>query len=252
MFGFKRNTKQAIQADVAHPEAHLPQHIAIVMDGNGRWALQRRLPRVAGHHQGAEAARRIVKAVGELGISYLTLYAFSSENWHRSPDEVSELIQLLQRFLKEEVAELSNNNVRLRVVGNRTRFAADVLALIERAEALTANNSGLQLTLALSYGAREELTLATRRIAEAVQQGHLKPEDVGEDVFQTYLYTSGVPDPDLLIRTSGEMRVSNFLLWQIAYTELFFTPVLWPDFGEPDLQEALKSYQQRQRRYGRA
>jgi undecaprenyl diphosphate synthase len=230
----------------------VPAHIAIIMDGNGRWAKARGLPRTAGHRKGVEAVRRTVEAAGELGIRYLTLYGFSSENWKRPADEIVDLMGLLRRYLRAETAELQRNNVRLRVIGDRTTLDADIVALIEGAEDQMRANTGLNLTVALSYGGRQELTAAARALARDVAAGAVRPDDIDEAMFERYLSTRGIPDPDLLIRTSGEQRVSNFLLWQTAYTELVFSSVLWPDFGRDELVAAIHEYGRRERRYGAA
>ncbi len=227
-----------------------PAHVAIIMDGNGRWAKARSLPRIAGHRRGAEAVRRAVTAAGELGIRYLTLFGFSSENWKRPIDEVDDLMGLLRHYLRGEIAELHGNGVRVRVIGERARLAPDIITLIDNAEALTAANRGLHLTIALSYGGRAEIARAARLIAEKARDGRLRPEEVDETVFARNLLTEGMPDPDLVIRTSGEKRISNFLLWQIAYSELVFTETLWPDFGKADLEQALRDFHGRERRYG--
>jgi undecaprenyl diphosphate synthase len=230
----------------------IPEHIAIIMDGNGRWAKSRGLPRTAGHRKGVEAVRRTVQAAGEIGVGYLTLYGFSSENWKRPTDEIVDLMGLLRRYLRAETAELHRHNVRLRVIGDRTALDGDIVALIEGAEEQMRGNTGLKLTVALSYGGRQELTAAARAIAREVAAGRLRPDDVDEAVFERHLSTHGIPDPDLLIRTSGEQRVSNFLLWQTAYTELVFSHVLWPDFGRDELEAAIREYGRRERRYGAA
>jgi undecaprenyl diphosphate synthase len=227
-----------------------PAHVAIIMDGNGRWAKSRGLPRIAGHRRGAEAVRRTVEAAGEFGIAYLTLFGFSSENWKRPVDEVDDLMGLLRHYIRAEIAELHARNVRVRIIGERRRLAPDIVALIDKAEALTSGNGGLRLTIALSYGGRAEIAAAARAIAQASAQGRLAPEQVDEAAFARHLLTAGMPDPDLLIRTSGEQRISNFLLWQTAYAELVFTSTLWPDFGKPDLEKALRDYHGRDRRYG--
>jgi undecaprenyl diphosphate synthase len=227
-----------------------PAHVAVIMDGNGRWAKQRGLPRVAGHRRGADAVRRTVTAAVELGIAYLTLFGFSSENWKRPLDEIDDLMGLLRHYLRGEIAELHRNGVRVRVIGDRTRLPADIVTLIENAEDLTAGNARLNLTIALSYGGRAEIAGAARRIAEDVRTGRLALQAIDEACVAGYLLTSGIPDPDLLIRTSGEQRISNFLLWQTAYTELVFTSTLWPDFGKPDLEKALRDFHGRERRYG--
>jgi undecaprenyl diphosphate synthase len=227
-----------------------PAHVAIIMDGNGRWAKARGLPRIAGHRRGAEAARRTVRAAVELGIQYLTLFGFSSENWRRPVGEVEDLMGLLRHYLRGEIAELHGNGIQLQVIGDRSRLSHDIVAMIDNAEALTRDNDRLRLMIALSYGGRGEIALAARRIAEAVKDGRLAPEAIDEECVARHLLTAGIPDPDLLIRTSGEKRISNFLLWQNAYAELVFTETLWPDFGKADLESALRDYHGRERRYG--
>jgi undecaprenyl diphosphate synthase len=232
------------------PPRPLPRHIAIIMDGNGRWAEARGLPRIAGHRRGAEAVRRTLTAAGELGIPYLTLFGFSSENWKRPLDEVDDLMGLLRHYLRGEIAELHNNGVRLRVIGETRRLSSDIVTLIDNAEALTRDNRGVNLTIALSYGGRAEIVAAARAIATKVAEGRLAVDAVDEALIAAHLFTSDLPDPDLLIRTSGEQRVSNFLLWQCAYAELVFTKTLWPDFGRSDLEGAIADYCCRERRYG--
>jgi undecaprenyl diphosphate synthase len=229
-----------------------PRHVAIIMDGNGRWARSRGLPRVAGHKRGAEAVRRTVKAAAELGIGYLTLYGFSSENWKRPPTEVDDLMALLRLYLTSEIAELHANGVRLRVIGQRDRLHPEIVALIRQAEDRTAKNGRLNLTVALSYGGRAEITEAARQLALEVKAGRLDPAAIDEVQFERHLLTAGIPDPDLLVRTSGEKRVSNFLLWQCAYAELVFLDRLWPDFTRDDLEFAIREYHGRDRRYGAA
>ena len=227
-----------------------PEHVAIIMDGNGRWATRRGLPRVAGHREGVKTARSIVRAADALGLHYLTLYAFSSENWSRPEDEVSTLLSLLERAIRSELPELMGRNVRLRVLGRKNGVPLQVRRGIDHVVQETRNNTGLTLMMAFNYGGRDELIDACRVLARQVQAGELRPEDIGEKEIQGALYTADVPDPDLLIRTSGEMRVSNFLLWQIAYTELWITPTLWPDFGPTDLYRAIAEFQRRTRRFG--
>jgi undecaprenyl diphosphate synthase len=227
-----------------------PVHVAIIMDGNGRWAKSRGLPRVEGHRRGVEAARKVVQAAPDLGISYLTLFGFSSENWQRPPSEVRDLMGLLRLYLRNEVTNLHKNGARLRVIGDRSRLSDDIRALIDDAEALTRANTRLQLIIALSYGARAEIVGAARKLAEAVKDGRLEPADIDEAAIDRELLTAGIPDPDLLIRTSGELRLSNFLLWQCAYTELVFTDRLWPDFDRADLEQAIEEFHRRERRYG--
>ena len=241
----------------AHPvqlspqaKATLPTHVAIIMDGNGRWAKERHLPRVEGHRHGVESVRATVRACGEIGIKYLTLYAFSVENWNRPKDEVDTLMKYLARFLKGEIGELNRNHVRLEVIGQIYRLPEFVQEQLRKTQAALAKNQGLTLILALSYGGRTELVEATRAIAEKVKQGKLEPAEINEQVIAQHLYTRHYPDPDLLIRTSGEMRVSNFLLWQISYAELVVTPKLWPDFRRLQLFEALEEYTRRHRRFG--
>ncbi|MFC7332081.1 isoprenyl transferase [Rhodocista pekingensis] len=232
------------------PQGAPPVHVAIIMDGNGRWATARGLPRTAGHRKGVEAVRRALEAARELGIRYLTLYSFSSENWNRPRDEVSDLMQLLRFYLRGEIASLHKNGVRLRVIGDRSRLSKDIISLIDNAESLTAANETLTLVIALSYGGRQEIASTTRQIAEQVKAGHLEPADIDEGRFANYLSTAGIPDPDLCIRTSGEKRISNFLLWQLAYAELVFVDTLWPDFTKRDLEDAIQEYHRRDRRFG--
>ncbi|BBK37336.1 isoprenyl transferase [Allostella sp. ATCC 35155] len=231
-------------------DIHVPRHVAIIMDGNGRWARARGLPRAAGHRQGAEAVKRTVRAAGDLGIRYLTLFGFSSENWKRPETEVADLMGLLRHYLRAEIAELHANGVRLRIIGERTRLARDIRVLIENAEETTRANDGLHLTVALSYGGRQEIVSAVRRLVAEVQAGRTSPEEIDEAVISSRLDTRDLPDPDLLIRTSGEQRISNFMLWQCAYTEFHFTPTLWPEFGEPQLSEAVRDFCSRDRRFG--
>jgi undecaprenyl diphosphate synthase len=228
----------------------LPRHVAIIMDGNGRWAQARGLPRIAGHRQGADAVRRTLVAAGELGIPYLTLFGFSSENWKRPPDEIEALMGLLRHYLRSEIAELHRHGVRLRVIGERDRLAGDIAAMIRNAETLTRDNDRMNLTIALSYGGRAEIVAAARAIAAEVMEGRLALDGINEAAVGRHLFTSELPEPDLLIRTSGEQRISNFLLWQCAYAELVFTKTLWPDFGRADLEQAVADYGGRERRYG--
>jgi undecaprenyl diphosphate synthase len=229
-----------------------PVHVAIIMDGNGRWAKARGLPRIAGHKRGAEAVRRSINGAVELGIEYLTLYGFSSENWKRPAAEVDDLMGLLRLYLVNEIDELHRNGVRLRVIGQLSRLNPDIVRLIEEAERRTAANRRLNLTVALSYGGRAEIAGAARQIAEEVKAGRLDPAQIDEDEFARHLLTRDMPDPDLLIRTSGEKRISNFLLWQCAYAELVFLDRLWPDFTRDDLEFAIREFHGRDRRYGAA
>jgi undecaprenyl diphosphate synthase len=228
----------------------IPQHLAIIMDGNGRWAEQRELPRIFGHRQGVETVRSVVKECRALGIPHLTLYAFSSENWGRPAAEVAALMELLGMFLAQELKTLMAEDIRLRVIGNTALLPAEVRQVLDDTIARTAGNSRLVLTLALSYGARDEILRAVRHLAVEVEEGRLSAPDIDEQHIAAALDTSGLPDPDLLIRTSGEMRISNFLLWQLAYAELYFTEVLWPDFSAAELRRALEDFAARNRRYG--
>jgi len=220
------------------------------MDGNGRWAKARGLPRIEGHRRGAAAVRRVVRGAADLGISYLTIYGFSTENWQRPPTEVRDLMGLLRLYLRSEVAELHRNGVRIRIIGERERLADDINKLIDDAEGLTKSNTGLNLIIALSYGGRSEIARAARRLAEEVLEGRMRAEDIDACTFERHLTTVGIPDPDFIIRTSGELRLSNFLLWQSAYAELIFTDRLWPDFDRSDLESAIEEFQRRERRYG--
>jgi len=228
-----------------------PAHVAIIMDGNGRWAKQRGLPRAVGHRQGVESVRAIITAAPELGIKVLTLYAFSTENWKRPALEVQALMGLLKSFLKSELAALHQNGVRVRCIGQIDRLPAGVRRILELAIAQTATNQGLVLNLALSYGGRAEITAAARRLAEECRDGLLSPAEITEELLAARLDTAGLPDPDLLIRTGGESRLSNFLLWQLSYAEIFITETLWPDFRKEQLQVALDDFRGRQRRFGR-
>ena len=227
-----------------------PRHVAIIMDGNGRWAKARGLPRVAGHQRGADTVRKAVEACREAGIGYLTLYAFSSENWKRPASEVDDLMGLLRLYLRRELRELHRNNVRIRFIGNWRVLANDIVTLIEEAQSTTQGNSGLTFIIAVNYGSQNEILKATRDIANAVKRGDLAVENIDEDLFRGYLDTRDFPDPDLIIRTSGEQRLSNFLLWQAAYSELVFMDLLWPDFNKDSLREAIDEYHRRERRYG--
>ena len=229
----------------------LPRHVAVIMDGNGRWAQQRGLGRVEGHRRGKDAVRAVVETARQLGIPYLSLYAFSTENWYRPREEVSALMGLLRRYLASELKKLMKNEIRLVAIGNVRRLPGVVRQLLRRTVQATRHNSRMTVVLAVSYGAREEITMAARAIARRVQQGELDPERITPEVVSDHLATAGIPDPDLLIRTGGEMRVSNFLLWQIAYTEIYVTPPLWPDFHEREFVAALTEFQERQRRFGR-
>jgi len=234
----------------AEARATLPTHVAIIMDGNGRWAKQRGLPRVEGHRNGVESVRAVVRAAGEVGIKYLTLYAFSVENWNRPKDEVDTLMKYLARFLKNEIGELNRNNVRLEVIGQIYRLPEFVQQQLQKTITALSRNNGLTLILALSYGGRQELVEGIRGIAAEAKAGKLEPAEITEQVISQHLYTHQYPDPDLLIRTSGELRVSNFLLWQISYAEFVVTATLWPDFRKAEFFAALEEYTRRHRRFG--
>ena len=230
----------------------IPKHIAIIMDGNGRWAEKRDMPKIMGHKQGVESIKKAVQACIKFGVKYLTLYAFSTENWLRPRKEVEGLFKLLENFLDSQFQIFHKNNVRLRIIGDREKIAPFLRKKIEQAEKDTESYNSLVLNIALSYGARQEIVSAVKNISEDVKKGSVETSDVDEKLFSEYLYTKDCPDPDLLIRTSGEMRISNFLLWQISYAEFYVTPKLWPDFGETDLKLAIEEYDNRERRYGKS
>ena len=230
---------------------HLPQHVAIIMDGNGRWARARGLPRFRGHTEGMKSVREVVEAAAQIGIPYLTLYAFSQENWNRPPAEVNALMRLLQRYVARERDELVRQGVEVKVFGDLDRLPSGPRKAVDMIQHATAGGKNLRLNLMISYGGRAEIVWAVRRIAEAVKRGELDPADIDEALVAAHLFTAGLPDPDLLIRTSGEQRISNFMLWQLAYTELYITTTLWPDFRREDLQAAIREYQKRERRFGR-
>lgn len=227
-----------------------PQHIAIIMDGNGRWARQRGLPRAAGHKAGIDNFKKIVKVANEIGIKYLTLFAFSTENWKRQKREVGMLMRALENFLDRELSELNKNNIRLKVIGRDDPIPKNIIEKLKNTQKLTQKNTGLTLNLALNYGGRTEIVDAAKKMAKSILAKKIKMEQIDEDSFSEFLYTADIPDPDLLIRTSGEMRISNFLLWQLSYSELYFTKKFWPDFHKEDLLDAIKDFQSRQRRFG--
>jgi undecaprenyl diphosphate synthase len=232
------------------PPFKVPRHVAIIMDGNGRWAAARGLPRVEGHRRGVEALRRTIRAAADIGISIVTIFSFSAENWSRPATEVVELMGLLRRFIRNDLAELHKSNVRVRIIGERQALDPDIGRLLTEAEELTKSNDGLTLVVAFNYGARQEITRAARRIAEQVAEGKLAPADITDETIGGFLDAPDLPDPDLIIRTSGEQRLSNFLLWQSAYSELVFLPTYWPDFDRATLEAAISEYQQRERRFG--
>ena len=236
--------------DAASRLRPVPRHVALIMDGNGRWASERGLPRVEGHRRGLEALRRAVRAAIDLRIEYLTVYSFSVENWSRPREEVQSLLGLLHRFIRNDLAELNANNVRVRVIGARTDLDTDVAGLLREAEQVTKDNTGLTLVVAFNYGARQEIAAAARALAEAVVAGRLSPEDIDADAISARLHTADIPDPDLIIRTSGEQRLSNFLLWQAAYAEFVFLPINWPDFDKAAFEAAISDYSNRDRRFG--
>jgi len=246
---FSRSKAMELAPEFVDPIA-VPRHVAIIMDGNGRWARARGLPRIAGHKQGAEAVRSTVRACSDLGISYLTIYAFSSENWKRPATEVDDLMGLLRLYIRRELVSLRGEGVRVRFIGDRSRLDIEINRLISESEENTKDNRGLIFTVALNYGGRQEILEAARVFAQNVRDGKLNPEDMNERLFESYLQSNDMPDPDLLIRTSGEQRLSNFLLWQSAYTEFLFTSTLWPDFKREHLEQAVYEYQRRERRYG--
>ncbi len=231
--------------------SQLPAHVAVIMDGNGRWAKKRLQNRVKGHEKGSEAVRTVVRTSRKLGIDYLTLYAFSTENWNRPKSEIAALMALLKRFLKKELQEMQDNNIRLHAIGQLDRLPKDAHALLMKTMELTKNNDAMQLNLALSYGGQDEITMMVKNITADVSSGKITPDAITPELISNYLYTKGMPDPDLLIRTSGEMRLSNFLLWQVAYSEIYITDTLWPDFNKEEYLKILKDFQQRDRRFGR-
>ena len=229
---------------------NIPNHVAIILDGNGRWAKKRHLPRKYGHVEGAKTVEQICEDADSLGIKYLTVYAFSTENWNRPEDEVKALMTLLRNYLKDCIKRANKNNMKVRVIGERSRLSDDIITRINELEAATKDNTGLNFTIAINYGSRDEMRRGVAKIAEDVKKGILDPKDIDEDTISTYLDTDGIPDPDLLIRTSGEERLSNFMLWQLAYSEFYFTDVLWPDFNKKELEKAIEKYNSRERRYG--
>lgn len=230
---------------------NVPAHVAIILDGNGRWAKKRLMPRNYGHMQGAKVVEQICEDADSIGIKYLTVYAFSTENWNRPKDEVEALMKLLRNYLKDCIKRANNNNMRVRVIGEKTGLSDDIRNKINELEECSKNNTGLTFTIALNYGSRDEITRAVRKISEDVKQGIIDENDIDDKMISDYLDTGGIPDPDLLIRTSGEQRLSNFLLWQLAYTEFYFTDVLWPDFNKKELLKAVEKYSERDRRFGK-
>ncbi len=242
------NTKPPCQK---HPEYGTPRHIAVIMDGNGRWAKNKGQPRIMGHRKGAEAVRRIIRLCGDRGIEHLTLFAFSSENWQRPPREVKLLMELFISVLEKDIDALVENGVRLRIIGDLDRFGKRIGKLIKKAEMRTACNDCMQLTIAANYGGRWDITQACRQLADKSRRGEIDPDNIDEELISSYLASDGIPDPDLFIRTGGEKRISNFLIWQLAYCELYFTDVLWPDFSKENFSDALQWFASRERRFGR-
>jgi undecaprenyl diphosphate synthase len=231
--------------------SNIPNHVAIIMDGNGRWAKKRKMPRIYGHKKGADALRDVMNGCRDIGIKYLTIYAFSAENWQRPQDEVSGLMELLHHFLQKEIAVLHKNNIKLLIIGDKTKLPENINSEVTKAEELTKNNTDFTFIVALSYGSRQEIVSATKQIAQMVKNDELQIEEITENLIHTKLYTGNLPEPDLLIRTGGEQRISNFLLWQSAYTEFYFSDILWPDFTAKHLQTAIDDYAKRERRFGK-
>jgi len=244
------NSKHDSVVEAGLDPARIPSHVAIIMDGNGRWARKRTLNRVKGHEKGADTVRMAVRTSRELGVSVLTLYAFSTENWQRPETEIKALMKLLKRFLTSEKNEMLENNIRLNAIGEIERLPDDVGQILHQTREATRNNTGLLLNLALSYGGRSEIVRMARHLSQETVEGRVRPDDITEDLVSAHLYTRNIPDPDLLIRTSGEMRISNFLLWQIAYAEIYITDTLWPDFNRSEYIQIVKDYQNRERRFG--
>ncbi len=242
---FQKKKKAAVP-----DKEHLPRHIAVVMDGNGRWAQKRGLPRTVGHSAGSETFQSNAEYLSDLGVEYFTVYAFSTENWKRPPEEVQEILRLLEKYLHKAIREMREKNIRLQFFGDLTPFSPALRALIDETNAISQTTTGMLVSVCLNYGGRAEIVRAARQLAEQCSQGQLKPEDIDETLFADSLYSAGVPDPDLMIRPGGEVRLSNFLLWQNAYTEFYFSDVLWPDFDRRQMDAAIVAYQQRKRRYG--
>lgn len=250
-FKFTRWRTGMGNTEVDLTKLNIPKHVAIILDGNGRWAKKRFMPRNYGHIQGAKAVEQICEDANNIGIKYLTVYAFSTENWNRSEEEVDALMKLLRRYLKNCIERSNKNNMRVRVIGEKSRLSKDIRNKIDELEECSKNNTGLNFTIALNYGSRDEIRRAVSEIATEVSEGKISPDDISESLINEHLDTSGLPDPDLLIRTSGEERLSNFLLWQLAYTEFYFTDVLWPDFNKEELIKAVVKYNGRDRRFGK-
>ena len=241
----------AKKSDIDLSQMKIPNHVAIILDGNGRWAKKRLMPRNYGHAKGAKTVEKICEEAWDMGIKYLTVYAFSTENWKRPQDEVDALMKLLKNYLKDCIERSNSNDMRVRVIGDKTALNDEIREKIEELEEMTKDNKGLNFTIAINYGSRDEMVRAMKKMAMDVKEGKVSPEELSEATFENYLDTIGIPDPDLLIRTSGEQRLSNYLLWQLAYTEFYFTDVLWPDFSKKDLEQAVLAYNKRDRRFGK-
>ncbi|BFK81590.1 isoprenyl transferase [Clostridium baratii] len=250
MLKFFKGEKTTDNEEISLDMENIPKHIAIIMDGNGRWAKKRKLPRTMGHKAGVETIRRVLKEADKLGVKYMTLYAFSTENWKRPKEEVNALMKLLIQYLRQEINELHKNGVKINVLGDITKLPKECQEEIEKSVYKTKNNKGITMNIALNYGGRDEILRAVKSISEEVLKGNISIEDINDEVMENYLYTKGVPDPDIIIRPSGEQRLSNFLLWQCAYSEFWYSDICWPDFKEEDLHRAIYDFQRRDRRFG--
>ncbi|WP_024614715.1 isoprenyl transferase [Clostridium sp. Ade.TY] len=250
MLNFFKGEKETVDNNIEIDIENIPKHIAIIMDGNGRWAKKRKLPRTMGHKAGVETIRRVLKEADKLGVKYMTLYAFSTENWKRPKDEVNALMKLLIQYLRQEINELHKNGVKINVLGDISKLPLECQKEINSSVVKTENNTGITMNIALNYGGRDEIIRATKLIVEDILSGKIKKEDIDDNIFEEHLYTKGIPDPDIIIRPSGEQRLSNFLLWQCAYSEFWYSDICWPDFKEEDLRKAIYDFQNRDRRFG--
>ena len=250
MLNFFKGEKETVDNNIEIDMENIPKHIAIIMDGNGRWAKKRKLPRTMGHKAGVETIRRVLKEADKLGVKYMTLYAFSTENWKRPKDEVNALMKLLIQYLRQEINELHKNGVKINVLGDISKLPLECQKEINSSVVKTENNTGITMNIALNYGGRDEIIRATKLIVEDILSGKIKKEDIDDKIFEEHLYTKGIPDPDIIIRPSGEQRLSNFLLWQCAYSEFWYSDICWPDFKEEDLRKAIYDFQNRDRRFG--
>lgn len=250
MLNFFKGEKETVDNNIEIDIENIPKHIAIIMDGNGRWAKKRKLPRTMGHKAGVETIRRVLKEADKLGVKYMTLYAFSTENWKRPKDEVNALMKLLIQYLRQEINELHKNGVKINVLGDISKLPLECQKEINSSVVKTENNTGITMNIALNYGGRDEIIRATKLILEDILSGKIKKEDIDDNIFEEHLYTKGIPDPDIIIRPSGEQRLSNFLLWQCAYSEFWYSDICWPDFKEEDLRKAIYDFQNRDRRFG--